>query len=367
MFEEALLRYANMPSSAQGFPARETLAEDAGADLEVLQCSQCGLIQLSNEPVSYYRDVIRASAFSEEMKKFRLDQFRQWIEKYQLYGRKLLEVGCGRGEYLSLLQCVGIDACGVENSNRSVQICRDQGLNAISGYLGDDAVVYQDGPFDAFVCLNFMEHWPDPNETLQHLQRNLSEHAMGLVEVPNIDMIIDKGLFSEFIADHLLYFTADTLRYVLQKNGFEILECYPVWHDYILSAVVKKRKPMDLSDFKQHRSFITAQLHEFIARFPVGRVAIWGAGHQALAVISLAEISREISFVIDSAPFKQGKYTPATHLPILPPDVLDERSVAAVIVMAASYSDEVAGILKDKFGHEITVAVLRDFGVEVLA
>jgi len=365
LFEEALLQYASMPSSAQGFPTQDTLAKDRGKEIEILQCSCCGLIQLNSQPVSYYREVIRASAFSDEMKTFRVDQFSHWVGQYKLAGSRLLEIGCGKGEYLSLLKNAGFDAYGIEFSPISVEACKNQGLSAFPAYLGDDNPRLG-VPFDAFVCLNFMEHWPDPNASLQQLQDHLSEQAIGFVEVPNVDMIIEKGLFSEFIADHLLYFTEDTLRFTLQKNGFEILDCHSIWHDYILSAVVRKRSAVDLGLFKQYRSSITTQLHEFIDRFPAGQVAIWGAGHQALAVISLAEIASKIAYVVDSAPFKQCKYTPATHLPIVSPDELDKHPIDAVIVMAASYSNEVAGLLKNKFGYKITVAVLRDFGVEVL-
>ena len=71
-YEDYLLNYSNMPSSAQGFLTTEEVELDAGSDLEVIQCSSCGLVQLENKPVSYYKEVIRSSAFSEEMSKFRL-------------------------------------------------------------------------------------------------------------------------------------------------------------------------------------------------------------------------------------------------------------------------------------------------------
>ena len=94
------------------------------------------------------------------------------------------------------------------------------------------------------------------------------------------------------------------------------------------------------------------------------KVAIWGAGHQALAIISLTDLADKIRYVVDSAVFKQGKFTPATHIPIVSPDVLDSDPVDAVIVMAASYSDEVARIIREKFDGKINVSILRDFGLE---
>ena len=94
-------------------------------------------------------------------------------------------------------------------------------------------------------------------------------------------------------------------------------------------------------------------------------MAIWGAGHQALAVIAMTNIAKKIKYVVDSAPFKQNKYTPATHIPIVAPEMLLTDKVDALIVMAAGYSDEVAGIIKRKYDN-IQIAVLRDFGLEII-
>ncbi len=360
-----LLRYENMPATAQGFPTAETMHHDKGKSLEVLQCPSCGLVQLSNAPVSYYREVIRAAAFSPEMGKFRLGQFKQWASQYHLAGKKVLEIGCGKGEYLTLLQAAGLSAYGIEHAKDSVTICQGNGLKVEQAYLGDEASQAFDGvEFDGFVCLNFMEHWPYPRQSLQALLPKLKQQAIGLIEVPNFDMIIQKGLFSEFIADHLLYFTEQSLRVLLENNGFEVLECQPVWHDYILSAVVRKRAVTDLTFFSNYRENISQRLHNYLDRFADSGVAVWGAGHQSLAVISLADIGHRIAYVVDSAPFKQGKFTPASHLPILSPQQLLTQPVAAIIVMAASYSDEVARTIRAQYSHIQHVAILRDNGLE---
>jgi len=80
----------------------------------------------------------------------------------------------------------------------------------------------------------------------------------------------------------------------------------------------------------------------------------------------LTNLSDGIKYVVDSAAFKQGKYTPATHIPIVSPDILHSDPVDAVIVMAASYSDEVARIIRQKFDRNIDIYILRDFGLEVV-
>lgn len=364
-FMEPLLQYHNMPGAAQDLPDATSLSIDKGVDLEVCQCSGCGLVQLSGQPVAYYKNVIRAAAFSEEMKAFRIEQFTGFVNRQSLYGKKLLEVGCGKGEFLSLMRQCGADAYGVENAEESVIDCVHNGLKVTQGYLKDGSTL-PDAPFDAFFMLNFLEHLPDINAVLRGIFNNLTDCSVGLVEVPNFDMILKSKMFSEFISDHLFYFTRETLTSTLNLNGFDVLECKPVWYDYILSAVVKKRVPLDVSNFAGFEEQIKHELQGYISQFGQKRVAVWGAGHQALAMLALAGLSGKIRYVVDSAPFKQGKYTPATHIPIVPPETLDADPVDAVIVMAASYSDEVARIIQQRFGRSINISILRDFGLEIV-
>ena len=253
----------NMPKSAQNFPTEDTLHLDSGEDLEVCQCNLCNLIQLNCAPVSYYREVIRSAAFSEEMGFFRDEQFKDFIEAHRLEGKDILEVGCGKGEYMSLMDGHGANVYGIEHSAASVGVCREDNLNVNKGYI---ETASQDlgfnKKFDAFFILNFLEHLPNINEVLRGIANNLNEDAVGLVEVPNFDMILRNNLFSEFISDHLYYFTKDTLRMTLERNGFEIIECKEIWYDYIISAVVKKRTKTNVSHFRKHQETITKEIKE---------------------------------------------------------------------------------------------------------
>jgi len=365
-FSEPLLLLKDMPCAAQNFPDTTTIASDHGQDLELSQCQGCGLIQLGNPPVEYHRDVIRASAFSEEMQGFRRDQFHQFVTDYGLLNEKVIEIGCGKGEYLSLLVESGTDAFGIEHLAESVEFCQASNLKVVEGYLPETNTPLEAGPFKAFFIMNFFEHLPDPNAMLKAMTANLTEDGIGLIEVPNFDMILQQNLFSEFINDHLFYFTEDTLRSTLNYNGFEIIECKSIWHDYILSTVVRRKQPKDLTYLTTFQNKIGNEIHQFLDEQQGKKVAIWGAGHQALAVISLAKISTRIEVVLDSAPFKQNKFTPATHIPIVSPDELDKGELEVVIIMAASYSDEVHRTIKERWGTGVSVAILRNYGLEVI-
>ena len=366
LFPQSLLQYEDSPKSAQEFLNNLDDIDDS-VNLEIFQCTKCGLVQHNLEPVSYYREVIRAVAFSKEMGDFRIGQLRDWIERNHLQDKRLLEVGCGKGEYLDLLVAAGATKlAGIESSSESVAAARSRGYEIYSGYLDSQFTASYDFKFDGFTIFSFLEHWPDPNQGLALLHACLSEGARGLVEVPNFDLILEKGLYSEFTTDHIFYFNEKTFSFLLEKNGFEVAGIKSVWHDYILSAEVRKKPLLDVSNFLTIQEKIKSQLNEFISQFQSKSVAIWGAGHQALAVIAMAKIAPNIKYVLDSAPFKQGRYTPATHLPIVPPTFLLSDPPQAVIVMAAGYSDEILRDIRAQYTDVKNIAILRENHLEVL-
>jgi SAM-dependent methyltransferase len=279
-----------------------------------------------------------------------------------LAGKRILEVGCGQGEYLIILHQQNVEAYGVEYGQHAYEAGVAKGLTVERAFINSAVQKLEHAPFDGFMMLNFLEHLPEPNQTLQGIANNLTENAVGLVEVPNFDMILRENMFSEFISDHLFYFSKETLISTLNRNGFEVLECNETWHDYSLSAVVRKRSITNLTSFQLCQQQLTEALHSYIEQFE--SVAIWGAGHQALAIMSLADLGGKICYIVDSALFKQNKFTPASHIPIFSPDKLNADPVEAVIVMAASYSIEVVDIIKKNFNHIKNVATLSGNGVQ---
>jgi SAM-dependent methyltransferase len=362
LYGKPLVSMPGMPAAAQHLPDLASLARDEAVNLHICQCACCGLIQTDNEPVPYFRDVIRAASVSPEMAAFRQTQFAGFVSRHGLAGDKIVEIGCGRGEYLSIMSRLGVRAVGLEHDPDAVAACRAAGLEAHEGFLEDSNSVIPSGPFDAFVVLSVLEHIPNIRGFMAGIAHNLHENALGMVEVPNFDMMLKKRLFAEFMTDHLYYFTADSLTSFLACNGFETMECSAVWHDYILSAVVRKRPRSDLAIAPASLELLKLNVQAFLTDMESNgkRTAIWGAGHQAFTVMALCNLAGRIAYVVDSAPFKQGKFTPATHIPIVAPEMLKKEPVDAVIVMAGSYSDEIAKSLRADAQGPGSIAVLNE-------
>lgn len=360
--EKDILIYENMPKSAQFFPDEDEMASEKGIDIRLRECKYCGLIQAVGEPVSYYRDVIRASGLSHEMMDFRTKQFGKWVEKNSLKGKKVIEIGCGRGEYMMPMEKSGAAVYGIEHLKASVNEAIKNGHKVMEGFIEDEQTKIENAPYDAFYIMNFLEHIPNPSEFLMGIGNNLTEEGVGIVEVPNFDMMVRKSLYSEFIQDHLSYFTKDSLTGLLTRSGFEIESCKEIWHNYIICAEVKKRTPFRSEAFINKRKELKQEVQDFLKKQKeLGKtVAVWGAGHQALANLALLNMADYIECVLDSADFKQNKYTPATHIPVVSPKILEKGEIDTVVIMAGSYSEEIARIIKREYSDVESVILGED-------
>jgi len=360
------LTFEDLPQSAQKLPDETNLDKDLPITLVVVECAGCGVVQTLNRAVPYFREVIRASGFSAEMRAHRLQQFTRFIDKFQLEGRKVLEIGCGRGENLEILARLNVKPSGIEFGKDAITFLRGTKLCVTEMFFENGQEIVPDGPFNGFFFFNFLEHVLEPRVMLLGIRRNLIDDAVGLIEVPNFDMILEKSLYTEFIADHLFYFSKKSLENTLRSNGFEVLECAETWHRYTLTAVVRKRSSVDFSHMEALKDELGVRLKIFFDEYPRDRVAIWGAGHQALTVMAMAGLKSRVRYVVDSAPFKQGRYTPGTHIPIVSPATFFEDSLSAVLVIAGSYTNEVCEEIRSNVSRKMTIAVLESQEIKVI-
>ena len=378
-----LMTLGGMPASAQDIPGQEEMKEEHGISLSLHQCETCGLVQFDCEPVAYYKDVIRSGGFTTTMVNLRRSQYRHFIEAYHLEGKKLIEAGCGQGEFLSVLSEFPVKAYGIENRESLVRLARERDLAVWKQFAERGEVLAPDdgsasGPYDGFLSFNFLEHQPDPVGMLRCIGDNLSEEGMGLITVPSLEYILEHDGYYELIRDHLAYYTFDTLRFTVETAGFQVLEEEMVNRD-TLSVIVRKRKlaagqpvsdsqrsAVDVSGLKESLDTIGREMGELTEDLNDRgkKLAIWGASHQGFTLASTTAVGRFAGYIIDSAPFKQGKYAPASHLPIVAPDHYHTDPADAILIVAPGYTDEIAGIIQEKFGRNVEILALKSNHLE---
>lgn len=367
LWETPLLTLDNMPASAQHMPDAQGVKEDRGLTLNLCQCMGCGLVQFDCEPVDYYRDVIRAGGFSKTMVELRRYQYKHLIDSYHLEGKKFIEVGCGQGEFLKVLSEFPVEVHGIEHDPHLVELARAQGLDVTEGFTETEDTRFAGGLYDVFLSFNFLEHQPDPSTMLQAIYRNLEDDAMGLITVPSFEYIMDHNSYYELIRDHLAYYTFETLTPLLERNGFQVEECEVINRD-TLSVIVRKRPQMDTENLLECYVNLKREMETYMKYLDAWdkKVAIWGASHQGFTLAATTKLGEKARYIIDSAPFKQGKFAPASHLPIVGPDHFHEHPVDAIIITAPGYTDEIAASIRQKFGTAVEIRAMRSNHLEMV-
>ncbi len=417
--------FHDMPASAQDIPTKEELDTEKAMDLTLCQCRDCGLVQFAVEPVHYYRDVIRAGGGSSTMRHLRHAEYTRLLS--QLLSRgvrkpKIIEVGCGRGEFLDMWdlqaeELLPADAApektgakvgeaaqkplagsllpwldtwyspeeaaaiaklcresrlvGLEHQPQLVETAKARGLNVYEGFV-EAGCDFPEGPFDAFVQFNFLEHQPHPKDMLETIWRNLKPGGLGLLTVPSFEYILAHDGYYELLRDHIANYTEETLTRLLLSCGFAVLSLRRVNRDTIEAVVEKTEKEnlaalpasaalQDVSalteNYEVMKQDINAYLEALTARG--GSLAIWGASHQGFTLAATTGLSGKVRYIIDSAPFKQGKFAPASHIPIVAPAHFHEEPVEELLIVAPGYTDEIAGIIRRDFGAQVRILVLK--------
>lgn len=353
----------HMPEVSQNLPTKENLTSDLPIDLNLCQCSGCGLVQFDCEPVSYYKDSTRAGERCEALIALRQKQYRHLIETYHLQNKKILEIGAGKGGFLKTLKEMReyeIQEYGIENNPDFVKIAREkERVNVQQGYMETPETKIEGAPFDAFVSFAYLARLIEPNTILQCINNNLVDNGVGLVMVPSLEHLLRPGGFFDIVRDHIAFYNQDTLRFLLQKNGFEVLEQGEEVQMYIY-AIVRKRKPYPLNQIWSDMEPFSNSVREFIEKSTQNgkKLAVWCAGHFAFTVLSTLGIGDKVSYIIDNAAFKQGCYSPGSHVPIVGPEHYQTEPVETILILGPIYIEEIVKEIRSKCSTKVAVATI---------
>lgn len=138
------------------------------------------------------------------------------VKHYALDAKEVLDVGCGSGDYL---QHFGPGSLGIDINPALAQ---ERGLEAVRWNFVDPLPPDLYGRFDVVWASNILEHVLCPHEFLIRVRRALRPNGLLLVAVPATRPLV-KGAWKGFLAaDHINFFTGQTLRYTMARAGYEI-------------------------------------------------------------------------------------------------------------------------------------------------
>lgn len=144
-------------------------------------------------------------------------------------GARLLDIGCGNGEFLARARDAGWEGIGVEPDPHAAEAARGRGLKVIEG--GLERLDAPDGSFDGITLSHVIEHLHQPAGTLRRCHRLLRPGGWIWIETPNLESSGHRRYGAAWRGleppRHLVLFTRDSLRGALERCGFDDLEELP--------------------------------------------------------------------------------------------------------------------------------------------
>lgn len=237
---------------------------------QVVRCKRCGLVYANprdddGQIITLYRDL--ENPFYLHSRESRIITFQRYlkiVETYVSHGR-ILDVGCATGLFLELAKEKGWNVYGIEPSKWAVSYAQDT-LNIRLGIL--EEVEFPREYFDTIILWDVLEHLLDPLSALCKLREFLKKGGFVFLSMPTIDSVyakIFKKRWRSLLREHLYYFSSDTIKKMLYKSGFEVVNIYPASTTFTMEEGLLRLR-------QQYDSRFVNRIVNLIIKWRIGKV-----------------------------------------------------------------------------------------------
>jgi SAM-dependent methyltransferase len=340
-------------------------------------CTACGFItNTAFDPSlsAYSARYEETQGFSERFQMFASDLAKRWVEEYDLHDKTVLEIGCGKGEFLVHMVEHGVGrGIGIDPGVNPARIESEKAdrLEWIPDLFSEKYAGIQ---ADAIVCRHTLEHISPVADFLALIRRTIGDRldAVVLFELPDVLRVLRETAFWDVYYEHCSYFSIGSLIRLFRRCGFDVVS---VGLEYDGQYIVLEARPVgagaqagsaklegedDLAELSAaaaefERSYTAAiddwrnKLHAAAADGK--RAVVWGGGSKGVAFLSAVGPEAGIEHVVDINPFKHDKFMAGGGQRVVGPELLLDQPADIVVVMNPIYCDEIQGTL-DELGSK---------------
>lgn len=334
-------------------------------DIELGVCHDCGFVfnRLFDRSIDYfslgYED---QQGFSKTFMAFLGRISEDLIERHALRGKTLLEIGCGKGDFINMLATmaqakgIGVDPAYQDGrqTNPDLTFHRET-YEHRHGQLGADFIC----------CRHTFEHIPDAQGFLRLLRESIPAGRSPVLffEVPDVGRILELPAFWDIYYEHCSYFSPGTLGRVFRRCGFRptslkldygdqyvLIEAVPDDADAGAPLPIEASVEDEMARVRRFQERIRIQLADWRARLErmkeAGqRVVVWGGGSKAVGFLTQFADLGLVEHVVDINPHMQGNFIPGIGCQYVKPEFLADYRPDAVIIMNGVYEREITASL----------------------
>ena len=355
----------NIPvNSVMNCHTREDAQNFPRGDLSLDYCRRCGFIWntcFDPAAVRYSSDCEESQGYSPTFSAFAEDLAQYLVHKYNVKGKTVIEIGCGKGEFLKLICAlgqnsgVGFDPAYIpgrkmaHEADGDVEFIADYYSEKYSGYKGE-----------LICCRMTLEHISEPDRLISTIRHSIGDRtdAITFFQVPDATRILKSCSFEDIYYEHCSYFSPGSLSRLFQKNGFDIIDLKTVFDEQYILLVAK---PDVIGGEASHSLENIENLDSLVSAFEANlpellqywngqftqfkkqkkKVTIWGGGSKAVAFLHAIRQSDIISYVVDINPHRQQTFMAGSGQRIISPSYLKEYRPDVVLIMNAIYREEI--------------------------
>lgn len=337
-------------------------------DIALTFCHDCGFFfnqAFDPKLTEYSGRYEETQSFSETFNAFHYELADRLIEKHNLKGKRVLEIGCGKGEFLKLLcERAQTSGLGFDPGYQDGRLDLD-GLDVtvIKDFYSEK---YMDHSADFVCCKMTLEHIPEVKTFMDVVRGTIADdEADVFFQIPESERILAKAAFEDVYYEHCNYFTPHSLAALFKNARFKVDDVSVEYDDQYLTiealtgggADTFALDPTAVSRLWELAQAYQSRVDETVASWRSlidasaqsgKKVVLWGSGSKGVSFISAMDRDSAIAAVVDINPNRWGYFMCGTGHPIVSPEKLQEIQPDLVVVMNRIYVAEIKQTLEEQ-------------------